>query len=96
MRILTDNPDEDDEGRAMARVLHSVAPGAAIVFAAAGPEDGAKATSIDDLVAAGATVIVDDVQGEDERAFRRGPSGAAVQRAVDAGVFYVTAAGKYG
>lgn len=95
VRVLIEGSD-DDEGRAMAQAVHSVAPGASIVFASGGGGDAGVATAIDALVAAGATVIVDDVQADDERPYQRGAAGAAIQRAVYAGVLYVTAASNYG
>ncbi|WP_285036233.1 S8 family serine peptidase [Plantibacter sp. ME-Dv--P-095] len=92
---LVDDPagDEDDEGRAMAQLVHGIAPGAELLFAS-GTSDFPGA--IDRLTAAGATIIVDDVQGGDDRRYRTGAGEAAIQRAVDAGVFYTTATGNFG
>jgi hypothetical protein len=56
-----------DEGRAMLQLVHDVAPGAELVFSAAGIS-GSRGDSqvfsdaIDNLVDAGADIIVDDVQ----------------------------------
>jgi hypothetical protein len=93
--MLVDDPpgDDDDEGRAMAQLVHGIAPGAEILFAS-GTSDFPGA--VDRLVAAGASIIVDDVQGSGDRRYRTGPGEAAIQRAVDTGVFYATAAGNFG
>jgi len=81
-----------DEGRAMAQVVHSVAPGARIVFASGAYGVYAFAQSIRDLAAAGATVIVDDLVYDDEPAFQPGPIDAAITDVTAHGAVYVTAA----
>ncbi len=87
---------QDDEGRAVAQVVHGIAPGAALYFASAGGSGSAGiARAIELLVAQGVDVIVDDVQGEDERVLQRSAAGDAIQAAVDAGVAYVTATGNW-
>ena len=83
----------DDEGRAMAQAVHQVAPGAEIVFAASGES---FVDAVDGLVDKGVSVIVDDVAIAGERQFHADAGAQAIRSAVDAGVFYVTAAGNYG
>lgn len=91
--ILNDPPvGQDDEGRAMAQLVHGIAPGAEILFAS---DSAGYPAAVDLLVANGAWVIVDDVQGGEDRRYRTGPGEAAIRRAVDAGVFTVTAAGNF-
>lgn len=91
--ILNDPPvGQDDEGRAMAQLVHGIAPGAEILFAS---DSAGYPAAVDLLVANGASVIVDDVQGGEDRRYRTGPGEAAIRRAVDAGVFVVTAAGNF-
>lgn len=100
VRVLIESAvPQDDEGRAMAQLVHGIAPGAQLMFAAAGgmsEGDAAYVTAIQTLVEAGADIIVDDIPGNDEPAFQRGAIGWAVEAATDAGVLYVTAAGNDG
>lgn len=94
--VLTEGPDaQDDEGRAMAQVVHQVAPGAEIFFAAANSDAGFD-SAIDDLTAQGVSIIVDDLAAGEDRPYHVDGVGRAIQAAVDSGVFYVTAAGNYG
>jgi hypothetical protein len=90
--LVEGDPGGSDEGRAMAQVVHGIAPGARLVFAAAGTDQSA---AIEALVAAHADVIVDDIWEAVEPVYQRGAVGTAVQAAVDAGVAYVAAAGNF-
>jgi len=95
--IQEDGTSGADEGRAMAQLIHQVAPGAAMVFHSATRSEGDFAKGIADLHAAGCTVIVDDVAYLDEPFFQAGGSvGAAVTAAVAAGSSYFTAASNQG
>lgn len=89
------SPADTDEGRAMAQLVHSIAPGARLLFAGAGDDEVTFAQSIDDLRAAGATVIVDDVWMFTDPYFQDGPIGVAVRDSVEAGVPYLAAAGNH-
>ena len=82
-----------DEGRALSQIVTDVAPGANILFRTAfnGADD--FASGIDELVAAGADIIVDDVSSFEEPFFQDGVIAQAANRAVDAGVPYFTSAG---
>jgi hypothetical protein len=82
-----------DEGRAMAQVVHDLAPGAAIDFATAFPSETAFASHIGALRQAGASVIADDVAYLEEPFFQDGPVAQAVNEATAAGVSYFSAAG---
>ncbi|WP_440708972.1 S8 family serine peptidase [Herbiconiux sp. YIM B11900] len=94
--VLTEGPDaQDDEGRAMAQVVHQVAPGAEIFFAASDSDVG-FAGAVADLRAQGVSIIVDDLASTGDRQYHVGAVGQAIQAATDAGVFYVTAAGNFG
>ena len=87
----------NDEGRAMAEMVHSTAPGAQLYFASAGTSDASFAAAIAALQKAGCTVIVDGYRFADEPFFQAGGLVAsAVDTAVAAGVSYVTAAGNLG
>jgi hypothetical protein len=88
-----------DEGRAMAQIVHDVAPGASLAFATAFFEDQIPfAENIETLAeptpsGAEANVIVDDVAYFDEPFFQEGPVGIAVSKVTAKGVAYFSAAG---
>ncbi len=99
--ILDDSADNSffnlaDEGRAMIQLIHDVAPGANFIFHSGfnGAENTAQ--GIDELVAAGADIIVDDVFFPEEPFFQDGVIAQAVDRAFAAGVPYFSAAGNSG
>ena len=81
-----------DEGRAMAQIVHDVAPGAKILFASAFLGDLEFAQSIRDLAAQGADVIVDDVTYFTEPMFQDGPIAKAVADVTAQGVAYFSSA----
>ena len=96
--VLKDGPSTgNDEGRAMAQLVHQVAPGAQIFFYTAFDGESDFASGISALAAAGCQAIVDDVTYLDEPFF--GTSGlvqAAVAKVVAQGVNYFTAASNEG
>lgn len=85
-----------DEGRAMAQLVHGVAPGAELLFASTAGSNDQMAESIRLLREAGVDIIVDDVGLDDDLFFERGSAAVAVEEAVDAGILYLAAAGNYG
>jgi hypothetical protein len=94
------NPVDDsetegaDEGRAMAQIVHDLAPGAALAFATAfKPDLFGFADNVRALAAAGADVIVDDVFYVEEPFFQEGPVGIAVSEVAEEGIPYFSAAG---
>ncbi len=96
--VLQDGPSGGaDEGRAMAQLVHKVAPGAEISFYTAFRGMADFATGIRALAANGADVIVDDVTYLAEPFFQQG---GAIQTAVSAvmaqGVSYFTSASNQG
>ena len=95
--ILKEGPFGNDEGRAMAELIHEVAPGAQIDFYSAFWSETDFASGIRALAQAGCSIIVDDVTYLDEPFFQ---DGGAVQAAVEAvtaaGVSYFTAASNTG
>jgi subtilase family protein len=92
--VLDDSEAEGaDEGRAMAQIVHDLAPGAAIDFATAFNGETAFARNVKALAGAGANVIADDVTYLEEPFFQDGPVANAVTEVVDSGVSYLSAAG---
>jgi hypothetical protein len=83
----------EDEGRAMAQIVHDLAPGAAIDFATAFDGEIGYAENVRRLAKAGAKVIADDVTYLEEPFFQDGPVANAVGEAVGSGVSYFAAAG---
>ena len=87
-----------DEGRAMAELVHLVAPDASLYFASAGAGIDDFTASVRALQAAGCSVIVDDIglTGA-EPFFQLGdPLENAIADAIAGGVTYVSSAGNYG
>jgi len=87
------DPESADEGRAMAQIVHDLAPRARISFATAFTGVTAFAANIEDLAAAGADAIADDVLYFEEPFFQEGPVGVAVSKVVADGVNYFSSAG---
>jgi subtilase family protein len=99
--VLDDSETKgEDEGRAMAQIVHDLAPGAELAFATAfkktmlGFADNIR--KLAEPVGSGgaeADVIVDDVLYLEEPFFQEGPVGVAVGEVSEAGVDYFSAAG---
>ncbi len=88
----SENPPSD-EGRAMAQIVHDLAPGARLGFATGFTGMSAFAHNVESLAANGASVIVDDISYFEEPFFQEGPIGAAVSRVTAGGVTYLSSAG---
>src|SRR5579883_1087320 len=85
---------DTDEGRAMAQVIHSIAPGASLFFASSDGDDTAFANSITALVNAHCNIIVDDTADFDEPFFQDGSAiDQAIENGAAQGVTFLTAAG---
>lgn len=82
-----------DEGRAMAQLVHDLAPGSRLSFATAFTSETAFADNIRDLRSAGADVIVDDVSYFSEPFFQDGPVSVAVNDVTSSGAVYYSSAG---
>ena len=85
-----------DEARALAEVIHDVAPGAAIAVHSAFNGQANFAQGIIDLANAGAKVIVDDVIYFSEPMFQDGIVAQAVDQVKARGISYFSAAGDEG
>jgi PKD repeat protein len=85
-----------DEGRAMLQIVHDVAPGAELLFHTGLGGIAAYAAAIEDLAAAGADVIVDDLMYLNEPWFQDGVVAQAVDSVAAGGVAYFSAAGNAG
>jgi Ca2+-binding RTX toxin-like protein len=88
--------DATDEGRAMAQIVHDIAPGSSIMFETAYSTQAQFANAIIDLANHGAKVIVDDVMYFAEPAYQDGIVAQAVEKVEAMGVTYVSAAGNNG
>jgi hypothetical protein len=94
--VLSDalNSGDDNEGLAMAELVHQVAPGASIDFATGDGGLAAFANAETALQDAGCNVIVDDLGYDEEPFFQNaGPLDAAIESAIGSGVSYFAAAG---
>jgi len=100
VEVLDDSESKgEDEGRAMAQIVHDLAPGARLAFATAFSGETAFAENIEALArppaegGAGARVVVDDVAYPGEPFFQEGPIAVAVRHATEAGAAYFSSAG---
>ncbi len=100
VEILDDSESEgEDEGRAMAQIVHDLAPGADLAFATAFTGEAAFAENIEALAkppaegGVGAQAVVDDVSYPSEPFFQEGPIAVAVRHATKAGATYFSSAG---
>jgi hypothetical protein len=85
---------DDDEGRAMAELVHATAPNAQLYFYSGDYGIGGFADGVAALQAAGCQIIVDDIQYFAEPMFQEAdPLDSAITTAVADGVNYFTAAG---
>jgi Subtilase family len=98
--VIKEQPGGTDEGRAMAQIVHDVAPAAKLCFATAYDSELAFADNIRALAdksgACGADVIVDDIIYLFEPMFSDGPVAQAVDEVAAQGVSYFSSAGNRG
>jgi hypothetical protein len=97
VKVLQDFPVQlTDEGRAMAEIVHDVAPGAGIVFRTAFFTANDFAQGIIDLKNAGCKIIVDDVTYPTEPFLKDGVVAKTVDSlAINHGITYLSAAGNF-
>lgn len=96
IEVLPGQAGDGSEGTAMLELVHDLAPGAELAFATAFGGIAQFAQNIDDLVALGCDVMVDDVTYFAEPTFQDGPIAQAITRARAAGVVYLSSAGNGG
>ncbi len=93
VEVLREASSGVDEGRAMAQLVHGIAPGATLLFAAAGNNEAEMAQSINDLADAGADIIVDDISMLGELTYQQGIISVIINQVRARGVAYFTSAG---
>ncbi len=84
------------EGTAMLEIVHDLAPGAELFFADGGGGPAQMAQNIEDLCAAGADVIVDDIAYLLAPALQDGVIARAVSAVTARGCYYFSSAGNGG
>jgi subtilisin family serine protease len=84
-----------DEGRAMAQIIHDIAPGAELFFYTAFNGYFEFADGIKALAAKGCNIIVDDVSYFADPMFQDGLLSQAVDEVTKKGVLYFSAAGNF-
>jgi subtilisin family serine protease len=87
-----------DEGTAMLEIIYDLAPGASLVFAGLQPGVATTLDMINAIIAltnAGCQIIVDDLGFFQSPYFEDGPVAQAAQAAVNAGIFYCSAANNH-
>lgn len=82
-----------NEGTALLEIVHDLAPGAELIFSSGIASTLTFVQAVECLVAAGATIIVDDLGFFAEPYFEDGVVAAAVRSAVAAGVSFHSSAG---
>ncbi|MGD9488045.1 MAG: S8 family serine peptidase [Calditrichaceae bacterium] len=91
---VIDNSEVGDEGTAMLEIIHDLAPGAGLAFSEGIESSTEFINSINDLVAAGCQVVVDDIGFFGEPWFEEGPIASAARDAiVNDGIVYASSAG---
>ncbi|ARJ04168.1 hypothetical protein GCM10010988_28970 [Cnuibacter physcomitrellae] len=94
VEVLKESADGGaDEGRAMAQLVHGIAPGARLVFASDGTNVDTAADAVRALAAAGADIIVDDVSPTGELVYQKTALSSAIEQVRSQGVLYLTSAG---
>ncbi|MGZ6015715.1 MAG: S8 family serine peptidase, partial [Phenylobacterium sp.] len=91
--ILRDQAKGTDEGRAIAQLVHDLAPGSSIEFASVFFGQANMAKNIQHLADDGAKVLVDDVIYYGELYYQQGPIAQAVNNVVAGGATYFSSAG---
>ncbi len=98
VQVISENREERsiDEGRAMAQIIHDVAPGAELFFYSANNGYNDFADGVKTLASKGCNIIVDDVRYYADPMFQDGLLSQAIDEVTKKGVIYFAAAGNYG
>lgn len=83
----------NDEGRAMAQIVHGIAPGATLLVTDVGRSPEETAQNIKDLADAGANIIVDDIYWSTELNFQKDLLSQQIDAVKADGVVYFSATG---
>jgi hypothetical protein len=87
---------EGDEGTAMLEIIHDTAPQARLMFHTVGDSLQSYVAAFHNLVAAGATMIAEDIALDDEPAFQQGIGATTAEQIAQAGVWVSSSAGNLG
>ena len=90
------NAGGGDEGTAMLEIIHDLAPGAALLFHGTGGGVANHITALNNLAAAGAHVITEDIPFDAEPAFQKGAAATAAEALSVAGISVHSSAGNLG
>ena len=90
------NAGGGDEGTAMLEIIHDLAPGASLLFHGTGGGVANHITALNNLAAAGAQVIGEDIPFDAEPAFQKGAAATAAEALTVAGVSVHSSAGNLG
>ncbi len=93
VQVLEDYDNGTDEGRAMAEIIHDVAPAADMAFHYRPVRTGILCTGITALANAGCKVITDDIIYFAEPFFQDGVIAQAVDKVKQKGISYFASAG---
>jgi hypothetical protein len=98
--LKSDSVFANEEGRALAQIVHDEAPGAELIFHTSigdseNIDDRSYSEAVNALVAAGANIIVEDALVPTS-IFQDGEAAQSVKNAVDKGVTVISAAGNNG
>jgi hypothetical protein len=95
--VLAGQAGAGDEGTALLELVHDLAPGAALGFATANPDEATLAQNILDLRSIShCDILLDDVEYLGEAAFQDSVAAQAVDQVTAAGALYFSSAGNEG
>jgi hypothetical protein len=94
--VVVLDPGEGDEGTAMLEIIHDTAPQARLIFHTVGDSLQSYVAAFHNLVAAGATMIAEDIAFDDEPAFQQGIGATTAEQIAQAGVWVSSSAGNLG
>lgn len=96
VQVLENAAYDDDEGTAMLEIVHDLAPNAKLAFNSTGETLMDYVDAFHNLVAAGATLITEDIALDDEPAFQQGIGATTAESVAREGVWVSSSAGNLG